>query len=320
MGAGAAGKGGKRGTKALKNDGPASREATPTTVVEPKSAKAVPAWENPLVPNALLRELYQKMVEIRLLGELTPRADGKPKRLPAVWGQEACRVSVVQGLTSGDLVMDSCSGGLMDHLLGAKLPEAVRTFGAKTRERKGKKTAETKVAAKQLAVYLEDAETRLLAGMGAALLLKRAEGRSVVVIFLKSREASNSVLRRVLTLAAKRELPVIVVALAKASESEGKSGVSKIAHRCGVPGIAVDGADAIALYRVAQESLERVRGGGGPVLIECLPFQVQGAKPVTADPVAQLSEYLLRRGICKAAWMDGAQKRFAARLAVAQSS
>jgi acetoin:2,6-dichlorophenolindophenol oxidoreductase subunit alpha len=319
MGAGAAGKGGKRGTKVPKNDGAASSEASPTTVVEPKSAKPVPAWENPLVPNALLRELYQKMVETRLLGELTPRSGGKPKRLPAVWGQEACRVSVVQGLTAGDLVMDSCPGGLMDHLLSAKLPEVVRAFGAKTREGKGKKTADAKVATKQLAVYLEEAETRLLAGMGAALLLKRAEGRSVVVIFLKSREASNSVLRRALTFAAERELPAIVVALAKTGEGEGKSGMSKIAHRCGVPGIAVDGADAIALYRVAQESLERVRGGGGPVLIECLPFHVAGGKTVTADPVAQLREYLLQRGIGKTAWMDGMKKRFEARLAVAQS-
>jgi TPP-dependent pyruvate/acetoin dehydrogenase alpha subunit len=318
MGAGAAGKGGKRGTKVPKNDGAAGSEATATTVVDPKPAKAVPAWENPLVPNALLRELYQKMVEIRLLGELMPRSAGKPKWLPSVWGQEACRVSVVQGLTAGDLVMDSCPGGLMDHLLGAKLPAVVRAFGAKAREGKGKKTADAKVAAKQLAIYLEEAETRLLAGMGAALLLKRAEGRSLVVIFLKSREASNGVLRRALTLAAKRELPVIVVALTKTGE--GKSGVSKIAQRCGVPGIAVDGADAIALYRVAQESLERVRGGGGPVLIECLPFHVQGEKPVTADPVAQLREYLLHRGIGKAAWVDGVQKRFAARLAVAQPS
>ena len=102
------------------------------------------------------------------------------------------------------------------------------------------------------------------------------------MIFVKSREASNGVLRRAFTLAAERELPVIVVALPKVGDGEGKSGVSKIAQRCGVPGIAVDGADAIALYRVAQESLERVRGGGGPVLIECVPFQVQGERRVTA--------------------------------------
>jgi TPP-dependent pyruvate/acetoin dehydrogenase alpha subunit len=210
--------------------------------------------------------------------------------------------------------MDSCPGGLMDHLLGAKLRDVVRIFYPREG---GKKTPDTK-RARRLAVYLDDAEERLFAGMGAALLQKRAGGKSVVVIYVKPREASNGVLRRALTLASEHELPVIVVTLAKTDESQGKSAASKIAHRCGVPGIAVDGADAIALYRVAQESLERVRGGGGPVLIECVPFHVQGERPVIADPVAQLREYLRQRGIGKTAWLDGVKRRFGARLAAAQ--
>ena len=317
MGAAVAGKDGKRGKKAHQDGGVSSGESSPGMVAQAKTVEAAPAWENPLVPNALLREIYRKMVEVRLLSAFDPRSAGKPNRLPSVWGQEACRVSVVQGLTADDLVMDSYPGGLMDHLLGAKLPAVVRAFGIKARV---KKTADAKRAAKQLAVYLEDAEERLFAGMGAALLLKRAGGGSVAVIFVKSQEASNGVLRRAFTLAAERELPVVVVALTKASESEGKSGVSKIAHRCGVPGIAVDGADAIALYRVARESLERVRGGGGPVLIECVPFHVQGERRVTADPVAQLHEYLLQRRVGTAAWMNGVKTRFESRLAVAQPS
>ena len=316
MGAAVAGKEGKRGAKTPAGVGVTSGEAS-GTVAKAKASNAMPAWENPLVPNAVQREIYRKMVEIRLLGALDPRSAGKPNRLPSVWGQEASRVSMVQGLTADDLVMDSYAGGLMDHLLGAKLPEVVRALRAEAR---GKKTADAKGAPKRLRTYVEDAEERLFAGIGAALLMKRSGDRSVAVIFVKSREASNGVLRRAFTLAAERELPVIVVALAKAGDGEGKSGVSKIAQRCGVPGIAVDGADAIALYRVAQESLERVRGGGGPVLIECVPFHVQGERRVTADPVAQMHEYLLQRGISTAAWMNDVKKRFEARLAAAQPS
>jgi TPP-dependent pyruvate/acetoin dehydrogenase alpha subunit len=316
MGAAVAGKEGKRGAKTPAVVGVTSGEAS-GTVAKSKTANAAPAWENPLVPNAVQREIYRKMVEIRLLGALDPRSVGKPKRLLSVWGQEACRVSMVQRLTADDLVMDSYAGGLMDHLLGAKLPAVVRALRAEAR---AKKTADAKGARKQLKTYVEDAEERLFAGIGAALLLKRAGGKSVAMIFVKSREASNGVLRRAFTLAAERELPVIVVALPKMGDGEGKSGVSKIAHRCGIPGIAVDGADAIAIYRVAQESLERVRGGGGPVLIECVPFQVQGERRVTADPVAQMHEYLLQRGISTAAWMNGVKKRFEDRLAAAQPS
>lgn len=202
MGAVVADKGGKHEKKSSKD----KRLSLPSKKAEVKTAEAAPAWENPLVPNALLREIYQKMVEIRLLGELATRSGGRTWK-QAAWGQEACRVSLVQGLGAGDLVMDSQAGGVMDHLLGAKLPEVVRTFGI------GKKAASAKKPAKELAVYLKDAEERLFAGMGAALLLKKTEGKAV--IFVKNRETSNGVLRRALNLTAKHELPVIIVALAK---------------------------------------------------------------------------------------------------------
>lgn len=307
MGAAVAAKGVKREKKSSKEND----LSLPGKEGGVKTAETVPAWENPLVPNALLREMYQKMVEIRLLGGLGVSA----KKQSSGWGQEASRVSVVQGLGTGDLVMDSQSGGAMDHLMGAKLPEVLRSFRA---EKLGKKTAEGKKTAKELAVYLEDAEERLFAGMGAALLLKKTGGKAV--IFVKNREASNGVLRRALTLAATRELPVIVVALAKPGEGVGKSDVGRIAHRCGVPCIAVDGADAIALYRVAQESLERIRGGGGPVLIECVAFRVQGERSVTTDPVEQMRGYLLQRKLGTEAWMNAVKKRFEARLSSARPS
>jgi TPP-dependent pyruvate/acetoin dehydrogenase alpha subunit len=211
--------------------------------------------------------------------------------------------------------MDLQAGGVMDHLLGAKLPDVVRSLDAGTG---GKKKAVAKAAKKELAIYLEDAEERLFAGMGAALLLKKTWGK--VVIFIKDREASNGALRRALTLAAKRELPVVVVALAKPGEGLGKSDVSRIAHRCRVPCIAVDSTDAIALYRVAQESLERIRNGGGPALIECVAFNVKSEQRVTADPVEQMRRYLLERKLGTEAWINGVKKRFTTRLSAARPS
>ena len=49
----------------------------------------------------------------------------------------------------------------------------------------------------------------------------------------------------------------------------------------------------------------RIRGGGGPVLIECVPFQVQGERARTADPVAQMNELsAAARKISTAAWTE----------------
>jgi TPP-dependent pyruvate/acetoin dehydrogenase alpha subunit len=309
----AADKGGKRGKKSSKEN----EVSLPGKAKEVKTAEAAPAWENPLVPNALLREIYQKMVEIRLLGEPGARSGGKAKKQVATkkhagWGQEACRVSMVQALAPGDLVMDSQDGGVMDHLLGAKLPEVLQAFQV------GKKADKKKKPATQLAPYLEDTEERLFAGMGAALLLKRTGGKAV--IFVKNREVSNGMLRRALMLAAKQELPVVIVTLAKPNEGHRRSDVGRIAHRSGVPCIAVDGADAIAVYRVAQESLERIRNGGGPALIQCVSFHVQGKRRAATDPVEQLGGYLLERKLGTEAWMNDVKKRFSARLSTKRPS
>ncbi|WP_046471725.1 thiamine pyrophosphate-dependent enzyme [Allosalinactinospora lopnorensis] len=43
----------------------------------------------------------------------------------------------------------------------------------------------------------------------------------------------------------------------------------------GMPGTAVDGNDAAAVYRATREALERARSGGGPTLIEAVTYRVE---------------------------------------------
>ena len=62
-------------------------------------------------------------------------------------------MSVVRGLTAGDLVMDACPGGLMDHLLGRSCG-GVRT--SMPRREKVKEDCRCEGCCKRLAVYLED--------------------------------------------------------------------------------------------------------------------------------------------------------------------
>jgi pyruvate dehydrogenase E1 component alpha subunit len=44
----------------------------------------------------------------------------------------------------------------------------------------------------------------------------------------------------------------------------------------GFPGLVVDGNDFIAVHTAAVEAVERARNGGGPTLIECKTFRMQG--------------------------------------------
>ena len=86
-------------------------------------------YENPLVPNAKLKQMYVAMAEARVLDEhvagSAKRGKGANGRrgakgsktgreLGSIRGQEACRVSTAIDLGPGDLVSDSC-----DHVAGA---------------------------------------------------------------------------------------------------------------------------------------------------------------------------------------------------------
>jgi len=51
----------------------------------------------------------------------------------------------------------------------------------------------------------------------------------------------------------------------------------------GIPGVAVDGNDVMAVWAVMQAATERARSGGGPTLIECKTYRVVGHHE--GDPV-----------------------------------
>jgi acetoin:2,6-dichlorophenolindophenol oxidoreductase subunit alpha len=79
----------------------------------------------------------------------------------------------------------------------------------------------------------------------------------------------------------------------------------------------VDAGDAVALYRAAQESLGRTRGGDGPVLLECVEFPVKGRSGnLPVDALVQMKKFLLGRKVCTEAWLkgagDGLRRRIAA--------
>jgi acetoin:2,6-dichlorophenolindophenol oxidoreductase subunit alpha len=99
----------------------------------------------------------------------------------------------------------------------------------------------------------------------------------------------------------------VLLPAVKGQRISGMTDVSAKTARWGVPGIPVDSGDAVALYRVAQESLGRTRGGDGPVLIECVELRVGGKSAgASVDPLVQMKEFLLSRKVVTKAWLEGA--------------
>jgi TPP-dependent pyruvate/acetoin dehydrogenase alpha subunit len=289
--------------------------------------------ENPLVPNATLRQMYMAMAEARVLDEhvaglqkrvKSPRGPKGSKgrgRLDSIRDQEACRVSTAIDLRPGDLVSDSQAGVVMDLLAGAKVSSLLKRV-AELRSGKEirKKINGAKVdgASGRLLPWIDDVGERLRMAMGAALSFKTLGQANVVVAYVRHGVA-KAVWRKVLALAGELELPVIFVVLPAGRGEKRDRGANLSANtaRWGVPGIPVDAGDAVGLYRVAQESLGRTRGGDGPVLIECVACRMEGsAGSASSDPLVQMKEFLLGRKVCTKAWLehagDGVRRRIAA--------
>lgn len=307
-------------------------------------ADAGTAWENPLIPNARLRQIYLAMAQARTLEKTLPaakrgRAIGLVAKTTRIFGLEACLVSAAADLGPGDLVSDALAGGVVEFLRGTALSEVLRPGKAARSSRRGagvRGVALVCAAAARLPGATGSAE-RIWAALGAAAALKaaaqvrvedRAEGGTdtttgrqagVVVVYTLPGEMKAITWKNTLRFSSDHELPIIFVILPQRHGKLKAGGVSALALGCGVPAIVVDADDAVAIYRVAQESIGHARIGGGAALMECVPFALRGTAGrvrVTGDAIAGLERYLVQRGIATRAWMEREAKAIAKLLAM----
>lgn len=268
------------------------------------------ANENPLVPNAKLRQMYTLMLEARTLEEaLKKRMPSRGrKRVASIRGQEAVRVSTAIEMGADDLISDTSVSAGMGLILGGEAASLLRGLSGVGSNRA---KALVEAGVNRVLGEVEDAEQRLHLATGAALALKAQQRSGVVIAYARKDEVRRRVWREVLHTAQQRGLPMIFIALPLESRRGGDTELAEvcgIAKAAGVPGIPVDLCDAVALYRVTQESLGRARGGDGPVLIECVNWHVDGKRRNVDDPLEHLEEFLRGRKICDDAWFKKTEK------------
>ena len=276
------------------------------------------SYENPLVPNKKLLQMYGVMADARALDEHIQRLQKGLKgrrRLLSTRGEEACRVSTALELLPGDLVSDSQPGAVMDLISGAQSKAQINSLLKRVAEFHEGKIDGAKLAKEgalaRVLPWVENAGNRVRMAMGAALSFKTLKRGSLVVAYVGHDELGKKEWREVVETASKLELPMIFVVLPGDQKNQG--GVRQLSAKArgwGMPGMPVDAHDAVALYRVTQESLGRIRGGGGPVLIECKGYRVEGVRKTPIDdPLTQMRDFLLGRKVCTAAWLEKAGER-----------
>lgn len=120
-------------------------------------------------------------------------------------------------------------------------------------------------------------------GAGAALAASlEGEGR-VAVAFFGDGAVNNCAFHEGINLAAVWNLPAVFVcennmyatemAFTRATRN---TDVATRGPAYGIPGVQVDGNDAIAVYEAAGEAIARARAGSGPTLLECKTYRTVG--------------------------------------------
>lgn len=200
-------------------------------------------------------------------------------------GQEACAVGVCAALEPGDWIASTHRGH--GHCI-AKGVEVHRMMA----ELYGKTTGSNR--AKGGSMHITDVRVGMLGvnpivgmgvthAVGAALSAKVRKTSQVAAAFFGEGGASIGAVHEAMNLAAIWKLPVIFVCenngYAQATPVEYAVSVPRIADRAAaysMPGVTVDGQDAIAVWEAAMTAVERARRGEGPSLVECMTYRYYG--------------------------------------------
>jgi TPP-dependent pyruvate/acetoin dehydrogenase alpha subunit len=135
-------------------------------------------------------------------------------------------------------------------------------------------------------------------GTGAGMGIKIKGSKQVVVVFFSDGASNNGVFAESINLAAVFNLPVIFMLennhYAVSTPIECSAGDCNLASRgpaFGLPGIAIDGNDAVEVYLATQKAADRARQGDGPTLIEAKTYR-QGGHHVN-DPGLYMDQDVL---------------------------
>ena len=257
------------------------------------------AFENPLIGHVRMRAMFRALVETRLLSERAARTRNAVHLLPK--GFEASWVGPVIDLKPGDLTSLPRASWLANYIRAVGIRETAQ--GPSLGEvRRALKTFE---AEKSISTTMLPFD-RLVCATGMAIALKRLGAQGVVAAYVGASDLTAAEWKRFLSIARDGDLPLIVVAT-PAANAVDISGVVKRMGTNAIPIVPVDAADAVALYRVAQETLVRARADGGIAIIECIDCG--------SDPIAILGAQLVKKNICTERWVEGVEPAFRATLA-----
>jgi pyruvate dehydrogenase E1 component alpha subunit len=227
-----------------------------------------------------LRELYTKMLRIRLFNE---RQAEEARRgeifgyLHLYTGMEAVAVGTISVLQPGDKITSTHRAE--GHFIAAGVPIKeimAECFGRVTGVcgGRGGPMGLAAMEAGLISAY-EVVGGGIALATGVAWAFKKQELPNIVLCIFGDGAANQGVLYECMNMAALWRLPVVYVcennSYAVDTSIERAFAVPDIASRAngfGLPGVTVDGTDVLEVLRVTQKATARARSGEGPTFLE----------------------------------------------------
>ncbi|MDH5687585.1 MAG: thiamine pyrophosphate-dependent dehydrogenase E1 component subunit alpha [Candidatus Bathyarchaeota archaeon] len=254
------------------------------------------------------------MLEIRRFEEKVWDLFGRnliPGTLHLYIGEEATAVGVCVNLRVDDYITSTHRGHGHCIAKEARLePMMAELLGKKTGYCKGKGGS----------MHVADASVGILGAtavvgsgipiaVGAGLSCKMRKTDQVVACFFGDGASNNGTFHESLNMAAIWKLPIVFVCennlYAMGTRISNVTAIDNIAQRAiayGMPGVTVDGNDAVAVFQAARGAVERARKGEGPTLLECQTYRHKGHSrfdPATYRPQEEVEEWMKRDPIVR---------------------
>ncbi len=268
----------------------------------------------PLSPEQI-RRLYEVMVLTRRLDDrmLKLQRQGRLGTFARVLGQEGAHIPAAMALRDEDWMVPAFRE------LGAFLMRGVSMAALLQSTSGDERGAAIPEGLRMLPVSIP-VGTHMLHAVGIGWVAKREGEKAAVLTSFGEGATSEGDFSEAMNFAAVFESPVVffcqnnqwAISVPYYRQTMACT-VAQKAIAYGMPGIQVDGNDALAVYKVVSEALDRAREGGGPTLVEAWTYRMTDHTTsddarryrteaeveawLTRDPIRRLGLFMKKQGM-----------------------
>jgi 2-oxoisovalerate dehydrogenase E1 component len=289
-----------------------------------------------IVPDAVVRELYEKMLNVFYIEERLKilTRQGKISFLASTRGHEKVQVGTVMLMKPGhDWFFTYYREKAIAYALGVPIKDIfLHMLSREGDPSSNGRNMPEHFSSRKLNLVSQTActGTQYLPAVGMAKALRKDGSDAIVYVSSGEGATSEGEFFEAVNWATREELPVLFLiqnngyAISVPQNAQTSSEIHRIAAGFGLPSYHVDGTWYESLYQTLPPLIKRMRAGGGPILVEAEVVRLEShsssddqtkyrseeelKRARERDPIAQTENYLLKYAIMSRNDIDNMRK------------